>query len=343
MGNSANNLVFNKRAVFTGCVKSCADALPRFLDNISRVSALFAESAFIFVENDSTDSTKVVIRDWCGDKPNARLISLDRLDASCPFLTIRLETARNVYLSEMCSHFSGFDYLFVLDCDERAVAIDLDAMSQAVGFLSTDENCAGVFGNCRSTYYDMWALRHPTYCPGDVWEEVCDYAVSHNATDEEAFQQTLAKRLFSISPDVPPFEVDSAFGGLGIYKISSVLRNKNKYLGRKMKNILSGTGRTNPFGWQCCEHVSFNAGFRDLGERLFVLPYLINCDKTGVLFPPSAWLTLLFDPQFLSKNFDLHKWGVVGRNQPCPCGSGKKYKRCHGAFDTSKDQSLPTR
>ncbi|MYF90782.1 MAG: preprotein translocase subunit SecA, partial [Gemmatimonadetes bacterium] len=20
----------------------------------------------------------------------------------------------------------------------------------------------------------------------------------------------------------------------------------------------------------------------------------------------------------------------VGRNAPCPCGSGKKYKRCHG-------------
>jgi preprotein translocase subunit SecA len=22
---------------------------------------------------------------------------------------------------------------------------------------------------------------------------------------------------------------------------------------------------------------------------------------------------------------------VVGRNEPCPCGSGKKYKNCHGA------------
>jgi SEC-C motif len=22
----------------------------------------------------------------------------------------------------------------------------------------------------------------------------------------------------------------------------------------------------------------------------------------------------------------------VGRNQPCPCGSGKKYKKCHGSF-----------
>jgi preprotein translocase subunit SecA len=21
----------------------------------------------------------------------------------------------------------------------------------------------------------------------------------------------------------------------------------------------------------------------------------------------------------------------IGRNEPCPCGSGKKYKRCHGA------------
>jgi preprotein translocase subunit SecA len=24
-------------------------------------------------------------------------------------------------------------------------------------------------------------------------------------------------------------------------------------------------------------------------------------------------------------------WSSVGRNDPCPCGSGKKYKKCHGA------------
>jgi preprotein translocase subunit SecA len=23
----------------------------------------------------------------------------------------------------------------------------------------------------------------------------------------------------------------------------------------------------------------------------------------------------------------------VGRNDPCPCGSGKKYKQCHGSLD----------
>ena len=27
----------------------------------------------------------------------------------------------------------------------------------------------------------------------------------------------------------------------------------------------------------------------------------------------------------------IRKEDSVGRNDPCPCGSGKKYKKCHGA------------
>jgi preprotein translocase subunit SecA len=29
---------------------------------------------------------------------------------------------------------------------------------------------------------------------------------------------------------------------------------------------------------------------------------------------------------------DPASWGRVGRNEPCPCGSGKKFKHCHGQF-----------
>ena len=29
---------------------------------------------------------------------------------------------------------------------------------------------------------------------------------------------------------------------------------------------------------------------------------------------------------------DPKTWGKVGRNEPCPCGSGKKYKHCHGSL-----------
>ena len=29
---------------------------------------------------------------------------------------------------------------------------------------------------------------------------------------------------------------------------------------------------------------------------------------------------------------DPKTWGKVPRNAPCPCGSGKKYKHCHGRY-----------
>jgi len=34
------------------------------------------------------------------------------------------------------------------------------------------------------------------------------------------------------------------------------------------------------------------------------------------------------------------QWARVGRNEPCPCGSGRKYKRCHGA-PTSQSRRAP--
>jgi preprotein translocase subunit SecA len=37
-------------------------------------------------------------------------------------------------------------------------------------------------------------------------------------------------------------------------------------------------------------------------------------------------LTGAFNSQDASAS-DVEK---VGRNEPCPCGSGKKYKKCHG-------------
>jgi preprotein translocase subunit SecA len=29
---------------------------------------------------------------------------------------------------------------------------------------------------------------------------------------------------------------------------------------------------------------------------------------------------------------DPSTWGKIQRNAQCPCGSGKKYKPCHGTF-----------
>src|SRR6202022_1185506 len=35
------------------------------------------------------------------------------------------------------------------------------------------------------------------------------------------------------------------------------------------------------------------------------------------------------------------KEAKVGRNDPCPCGSGKKYKKCHGRLEQTSQTSLP--
>ena len=35
-------------------------------------------------------------------------------------------------------------------------------------------------------------------------------------------------------------------------------------------------------------------------------------------------------PQAKRDPADPATWGKIGRNEPCPCGSGKKYKHCHG-------------
>ena len=38
----------------------------------------------------------------------------------------------------------------------------------------------------------------------------------------------------------------------------------------------------------------------------------------------------------LEKNDHLSS-GKIGRNQPCPCGSGEKYKKCCGRFKNASD------
>ena len=39
-----------------------------------------------------------------------------------------------------------------------------------------------------------------------------------------------------------------------------------------------------------------------------------------------------YDPNLLLNRQPVYRTEPkIGRNDPCPCGSGKKYKKCHGA------------
>lgn len=305
-----------RKAVFAGCARNAAAHLPKVLDNISRMADLFADAAFIFMENDSADDTKAILHEWCAKRPSATVVSFDGLVQSQPLRTLRLAGLRNRYVDLARQKYGDFDFLIMLDCDDlNGRPIDLDAVRRAIAFLEEHEDCAGVTANSNSEYYDMWALRHETLCPNDIWEEVCDYAIAHHVSDDAAFAHAFKKRIFKLDQNESPIEVLSAFNGLAIYRMASVRQNKAAYVGQKLKVISRPDGAPLTVGWQCCEHVPFNLGFRAIGQKLFILPYLVTNDFPTVYFVPGFWRSLLSD---------------ITRNQPCPCGSGQRFKHCHG-------------
>ena len=277
-----------KKAVFVCCARNSAPVLGAVLNNIARISSLFGASAVLILENDSRDTTREVIAAWCEGQPNAYSVTVRGLSDN-PVRTLCLASVRNLALDAVREKFPAFDYLFMVDGDEvNAGEIDLESVSRAMDYLAESPDRAGVFANSGGAYFDLWALRHPELCPGDVWEELADYVIAHRVSDAQAYEHTLAKRVFTLAGDAPPLEVDSAFGGLGIYKMSHVLDSAARYAGAKMKADL---------GWQVCEHVAFHAGLRAEGGRLFVLPWLVNCRTADAVFPASAWRSFLFHPK----------------------------------------------
>ena len=279
------------KAIFAGCIRNCERWLPKVLENIEKYSSYFLESHFIFIENDSTDNTKEILKKWYKNR-NCSSLSMDGLK-EISRRGLRLEAARNTYLKIIrdSNSLKKYDYLIVMDFDDANIfEIEKKNILKSIEFLNSDKSIAGVFSNQRGMYYDMWTLRHKTICPVDVWEEILDYKIKNKVTDEIAYECTLKKRKFNLDENNSPLEVDSAFGGFGIYKMDYILKNQKPYIGSKTKKI----DKNNTIKWQVCEHVQFNMGIKDLGGKLYILPYLINGENKGGEFRPSTYRYFIF-------------------------------------------------
>ena len=249
------------RAVIAGCACNCGEFLPTVLKNVAQLATLFEATRFVFVENNSTDQTRVLLEEWVRERPTARLITLGDLARQIPAKTVRLTVARNRYLEALSEPDGGgdYDYLIVLDLDSvNAEAFDLEKFRQALAFLEREEDRAGLFANARPCYYDIWALRHAVWCPTDCW------GLARKL--EPLFKKNLAYLLavYSRQIHIPahraPIEVDSAFGGLAIYKIPAIVGSR--YCG------------TSPEGGELCEHVAFHKSIVNQGKRLYIFPAL---------------------------------------------------------------------
>jgi hypothetical protein len=285
--------MMNRSAVFAGCARDCDRFLPGVLSNLETLAGLFRQSAFVVIENDSCDRTKAVLNDWGCTQARFHLASMDGLDAQLRPRTVRLASARNRYLEIIRnSDLREFDYLFVMDLDNVCEArLDTAAVIRAIAFLDSDRSHAGVFANQEGPYYDLWALRHGELCPRDIWVDILAYAVTRGVTDEEAYDRVFRPRVFSLAKDRAPLLAESAFGGLGIYRMSAVLGGS--YAGEADIRLKPHDAPEISLTVQACEHVKLNRQIGASGGRLFILPYLINYATPHMDFPPSDCRTIV--------------------------------------------------
>jgi hypothetical protein len=274
-----------RSAVIVGCARDCEAFLPAVLQNVTTIANLYSHVAFVFVESDSADNTREILRKWLRKHACSFLVCLEELAAQEPRRSVRLAIARNTYMESLhAQHLEQFDHLVVVDFDDvNTNVISEESLAAAIRFLDSSSQNAAVFANQLPYYYDVWALRHDVWCPEDCLAQINNrpaYLPRHRA-----IERYLTRRQLNIPPNTPPIAVRSAFGGLGIYKLDFV--RAARYVG-----LL-------PDGSEVCEHVAFNEAAVRAGGVLYIFPELLNQAPPEHIHPPLSGLWRLaydFEP-----------------------------------------------
>ena len=289
------------RVVFAGCARNCSSFLPKVLDNIEFYSSFFSDSYMIIVENGSTDKTKEILKN---NKNNKNFFLFEDDLNELPYRGQRLEKARNLIIETIKKNTNliSCDLFIMLDLDDIGTyRIEKKNILDSVKFLFSREKIAAVFANQLGTYYDMWTLRDQKYCKNDFWAEVLQFLMKNKNSNEkisksnleEAKKKIIDKKTYSFEKNQSPIEVESAFGGFGIYKMKYVLKNKRKYSGTQIVNLRSKDEIKLKVKYQKCEHVNFNQGLTEQNLELYILPNLINRDYEKNIFPLSASINFI--------------------------------------------------
>ncbi len=296
------------KVVFAGCAKNCEKYLPYVIENLNYYRKLFKISYSIIVENGSKDGTKKILEDY---QSNKDFIYFKDEFEEFSLRGKRLELARNLIIEEIKSKdlLSKCDLLIILDFDNRSIfKINHTNILKALKYLFSKNEIAGVFANQPGTYYDMWGLLDEKFCKDDFWVEALNFAtkkisfkskINYEILNDLKFN-FLNKKKIKFPKDTKPYEVKSAYGGFGIYKLQHVLKNKKKFLGTQKIKVKFIDYEYTEIEYQKNEIVNFNKGFGDLKLKLFILPYLINSDIFDYNFKPEVAFRFLIDKKKLN-------------------------------------------
>jgi hypothetical protein len=268
----------NTNMIVCGAVRNCGDRLGGSIATVEKIMRLTSASHAIIVTNDNDDSTLIELQKWQRNSRNISIVNIDGLACAYPNRIDRLAAVRNFYLREISANHKDPAIVCVCDLDGPNANLDVEAIPHAACALPRWD---GIFSNQRQAYYDIYALRHPTWCPGDCWEEVRFVVGSHSRPREElnaiafnAIAKLVYGRQYQIPAPLPPIPVLSAFGGLALYRRDAL---QDCWYGSRDK-----AGRV------VCEHVVLNEQIIAKAGQLFIAPSLLNDAPTEHLGPNSG-------------------------------------------------------
>jgi hypothetical protein len=249
-----------RRAIITGLARDCAAYLPEVLANLGRWAALYEDSYFLFAVSDSQDGSRMLLDHWLAAGRSGEVLELGCLEERLPRRTERIAWLRNACLDRVrASPQRDWDHLVVADLDDvLARPMPERPFAHAIDWLEASPQRAAVFANAAPRYYDVWALRHPRWCPHDVWHRIWGRAAEESF--ESAKFREVFRRQIEIPSDMAPIAVRSAFGGLAVYRLAQALRSSYRGLDEG--------------GREVSEHVAFNEAIAAAGGALHIFPAL---------------------------------------------------------------------
>jgi len=199
------------RVVITGLARNLGHVLPTTIGRIERLGSQFADHRVLIYENDSTDSTKLLLRHWAGVNRRVTVTMEDCHDPENPPTRCLARAERMARYRQRCQElvlerFGNFDAVIIADLDVSG-GWSLDGVANSFGHSDWDFiGSNGLiyrregFRINASRQYDMWALRFDEKLSPIPTARARDYVYSRG------------------EPLVP---VTSCFGGMGIYRMEA--------------------------------------------------------------------------------------------------------------------------
>ncbi|NNK65710.1 MAG: hypothetical protein HKO95_03130 [Rhodobacteraceae bacterium] len=242
--------------------------------SVEALRGRLSESHVIIVTNDNDDGTDEVLDAYAERAPLVQILRIDGANKTHRHRVDRIAHARNTALDAVFDLVPRPAFTLVIDMDGPNETLPIKALLDCLN--ESDRDWAGLFANQADGYYDLYALRHPEWCPDDCWKHVrANMLNPRRLFDWWHFKKKFVyDRQYAIPTGHDWIEVHSAFGGLGLYRTAS------------LENLRYGTRDAD--GRRICEHVDLHRQIREKGGRLFIAPSLLNAAPLEHLGPGSG-------------------------------------------------------